>query len=224
MDVENLVNKDFFASWSGGKDSCLALYKAIQQGGSPRCLLTMFGGDGSRSKSHGLSPAIVKAQAAALAIPSMIGTASWNDYEGAFLDKLASLKEQGLGDGIFGDIDLEPHREWVERVCAVHGIVAHLPLWQQARRDLLRDFIEAGFVAIIVVVDDKRLPDSFLGRRLDWQTIDDLEAAGADACGEEGEYHTVVMDGPLFSTGLKLRIGDIVHHDGYSFLDVGLEE
>lgn len=220
--MENLASKDFFSSWSGGKDSCLALYKAIQQGGSPRCLLTMFEGDGSRSKSHGLPPAVIAAQAKALSIPSLIGSASWGEYEKVFLTHLADLKEQGLNDGVFGDIDLVPHRQWVEGVCAKHEIVPHLPLWQIERRELLGDFIEAGFVAVIVVVKDERLDESFLGRQLDWQTVNDLEKAGVDACGEEGEYHTVVSGGPIFSNDLPVKYGNVEHHEGYSFLDVSL--
>ena len=220
--MSGMKDRDFFSSWSGGKDSCLALYKAIQQGGSPRLLLTMFGGDGARSKSHGLPPAVISAQAEALSIPSLLGRASWGDYEKVFLDHLGDLKEQGLNDGVFGDIDLVPHRQWVEGVCAKHDIVPHLPLWQRGRRELLGDFIEAGFVAVIVVVKDERLDESFLGRQLDWQTVSDLEKAGVDACGEEGEYHTVVSGGPIFSDALPVKYGDVVHHDGYSFLEVSL--
>jgi uncharacterized protein (TIGR00290 family) len=182
----------------------------------------MFGTDGARSKSHGLPPAVVKARAEALALPSVIGRAAWGDYEQVFLGQLADLKEQGLAAGVFGDIDLAPHREWVEGVCAKHEIVPHLPLWQKERRELLADFIKAGFVAVIVVVKDDRLNESFLGRRLDWQTVTDLEAAGVDACGEEGEYHTVVTGGPLFANDLPVKYGEIVHHAGYGFLAVSL--
>jgi len=221
--MNDINDRPFFCSWSGGKDSCLALYRAIRQGGSPRCLFTMFAEDGRRSRSHGLSPDIIEAQARAMAIPSKIANASWDGYEKVFLKHLAELKEQGLADGVFGDIDLEPHRIWVKRVCAEHAIVPHLPLWQTGRRNLLHEFIGAGFRALIVVVDDKRLDQAFLGRQIDWQTIADLEAAGVDACGEEGEYHSVVIDGPLFSSPLQLRSGDIVSQEGYSFLEVGLE-
>ncbi|MBU0481565.1 MAG: diphthine--ammonia ligase [Proteobacteria bacterium] len=219
----DLKGKDFFASWSGGKDSCLALYRAIRQGGRPRRLLTMFGDDGEKSKSHALSREIIQAQADALGIPVEIGSASWDDYEARFLEHLAGLKADGLGDGVFGDIDLLPHRQWVEKVCDKHGITPHLPLWQEERRKLVGEFIEAGFVAMIVVVEDKRLDRSFLGRRIDWPTIEALEAAGADACGEEGEYHSLVIDGPLFSSALNLQTGAIVGHGGYSFLETALE-
>ena len=220
--LQTLQGKGFFSSWSGGKDSCLALYKAIQQGGRPRRLLTMFGGDGARSKSHGLPPAVIAAQAEALSIPSLVGSASWGDYEKVFLAHLGDLKKQGLNDGVFGDIDLVPHRQWVEGVCAKHDIVPHLPLWQKGRRELLGDFIEAGFVAVIVVVKDDRLNESFLGRQLDWQTVSDLEKAGVDACGEEGEYHTVVTGGPIFSNDLPGKYGSVDHQEGYCFLDVSL--
>lgn len=218
-----MKDRIFFSSWSGGKDSCLALYRAIRQGGSPRCLFTMFAEDGIRSRSHGLSPAIIEAQAAAMGVDSRVAEAAWDEYEKVFLACLASLKQEGIEDGIFGDIDLVPHREWVERVCGEHDITAHLPLWQAARTDLLDEFMAAGFRAMIVVVNEKRLDASFLGREINRETIADLEAAGVDACGEEGEYHTVVIDGPLFSAPLAIEKGAVVSQDGYSFLEVNLQ-
>jgi len=214
---------DFFSSWSGGKDSCLAFFRAVRRGGKPRRLLTMLTGDGKHSRSHGLPPAVIEAQAAALGVGLVTGRAGWDDYQAVFLARLAELHRDGLRHGVFGDIDLEPHRQWVERVCGEEGIAAHLPLWQEARRDLLAEFIGAGFTAIIVAVNDARLPPDFLGRQLDWDCVASLEAAGVDACGEEGEFHTVVTDGPLFSEPLALYHGRVVKHDGYSFLEVGLQ-
>jgi len=216
--------REFFCSWSGGKDSCLALHRAVRRGGVPRRLLTMLSEDGLRSRSHGLTPQVIAAQAAAMNIPWLTGRAGWDGYETVFLARLAELRAEGIADGVFGDIDLEPHRQWVERVCGMHDITAHLPLWQEARRDLVADFIGAGFSATIVAVSDARLPTSFLGRVLDWQTVADLEAAGADACGEEGEFHTLVTDGPLFSEPLNLVHGEVVGHSGYSFLEVSLAD
>lgn len=220
--MSEFKGREFFCSWSGGKDSCLALFRAVRQGGVARRLLTMLTDDGLRSRSHGLPPAVLAAQAAALNLPLLTGCADWDDYEAVFLARLAELRAAGLADGIFGDIDLEPHRQWVERVCGCREIRAHLPLWQEPRRDLLGEFIGAGFTATIVAVSDARLPVSFLGRELDWATVADLEAAGVDACGEEGEFHTVVTNGPLFSAPLSLRHGEVVGHAGYSFLEVAL--
>ncbi|RJX18899.1 MAG: diphthine--ammonia ligase [Desulfobulbus sp.] len=221
--MEALNNRPFFSSWSGGKDSCLALYRAIRQGGRPGCLFTMFAEDGRRSKSHGLSSAIIQAQARAMAIPFRIGRAGWDGYEQAFLGELEAMKREGIGDGVFGDIDLAVHREWVERVCASRAVAAHLPLWQCARRELLAEFIAAGFRALIVVVDRTRLGEEFLGRELDARTVADLEGAGVDACGEEGEYHSLVIDGPLFTAPLPVRAGAILRRERYSFLEIGLE-
>jgi len=220
--MNELNNKRIFASWSGGKDSCLALYDAGQDGALPQCLLTMLKESGERTRSHGLDPSIIRAQAGALSLPLVVRNASWDNYEKEFLEVLHTLKAQGVEAGVFGDIDLEAHREWVERVCAAAGLDAFLPLWQQERRHLLARFLGSGFSATIVAVKDELLPQSFLGRRLDAATISDLEGAGVDACGEEGEYHTVVTDGPLFSRPVILTAGEIFSHDGYSFLDMRL--
>ena len=188
----------------------------------PLLLFNMFMEDGERSRSHGLDRAVIAAQAESLSLPLVIRKASWADYENVFLDALHDFQRQGIHGGVFGDIDLEAHRKWVERVCSQQNMTPHLPLWQQERRTLLADFIDAGFAATIVAVNNDRLDTDFLGRTLDWQTIDDLEMAGVDACGEEGEYHTVVTDGPIFSHPLTLQHGDVISHDGYSFLDVSL--
>jgi uncharacterized protein (TIGR00290 family) len=220
--MTTLKDRAIFSSWSGGKDSCLALHKAMQDGGQAAYLLTMMTEHGKRSRSHGLHHSIIEAQATALSLPSMIVNASWDAYEAHFVSALGQLKVHGIAVGIFGDIDLQPHRDWVEKVCARHEITPHLPLWQQERRALLADFIDAGFAAIIVTVNNDRLDSGFLGRTLGWQTIDDLEKAGVDACGEEGEYHTVVTDGPIFSHPLFLQHGEVVSHDGYSFLNVSV--
>lgn len=222
--MTELNGREFFCSWSGGKDSCLALYRTVRRGGVARRLFTMLSEDGQRSRSHGLTPAVLAAQAAAMNLPWTTGRAGWDGYEAAFLARLAEFRAEGIGDGVFGDIDLEPHRQWVERVCGLQAITAHLPLWLEARRSLLAEFIGAGFSATIVAVSDARLPTSFLGRQLDWATVADLEAAGADACGEEGEFHTVVTDGPLFAAPLVLKHGAVVGHSGYSFLEVALAE
>lgn len=218
--MTSLRNRPVFASWSGGKDSCLALYRASRQGALPRFLFTMLTEDGTTSRSHGLPPSVIRAQAEAMGLPSLTGKATWNDYEKVFLAQMADFRNRGVADGVFGDIDLEPHRQWVQRVCAEYDIRPHLPLWQEARRSLLDDFLEAGFEAVIVAIKDERLDRSFLGRSMDRQTISDLEEAGVDACGEEGEFHTVVTNGPLFSQPLDLRHGEISGNAGYSFLRV----
>lgn len=211
-----------FVSWSGGKDSCLALYKTVQNGKKPQRLLTMFTEGGQRTKSHGLHRSIIEAQAEAMSMPLHTCNTSWDEYEQVFLDALSILKKNGISSGIFGDIDLEPHREWVERVCGLKNMAAILPLWKRARRELLAEFLDAGFSALIIAVKNDVLDTSFLGRLLNIETIDNLEMAGVDACGEEGEYHTVVINGPLFSNPIAITPGEIISREGYSFLDIGL--
>jgi diphthine-ammonia ligase len=218
--MNSLEGRSFFCSWSGGKDGCLALYRAVQQGGRPRCLLTMLREDGQRSRSHGLPVPLLRRQAAALGIPLVTRCASWDGYEAAFSAALGEFRQTGIEAGVFGDIDGQPHREWVERVCGSAGVQPCEPLWQGARRALLDEFLDAGFRAILVTVRDGALDRSLLGRALDRELADELDRAGVDVCGENGEYHTLVTAGPLFSAPLSVTLGPPVRHDSCWFLDV----
>jgi uncharacterized protein (TIGR00290 family) len=218
---EPLDRPAFFVSWSGGKDSYLAAQRAVARGGRLAALLTMTEPDGRRTKSHALPLSIVARQAAALGVPLVTRGASWDDYEAAFLDGLGELRDRlGLGLGVFGDIDLQPHRDWVERVCGEAGIEAALPLWLEPRRRLLDELFAAGVSATVVAVNGDRLDRRFLGRRLDHALVDELEAAGVDACGEEGEFHTVVTAAPLFSSPVALRWRGTVALDQYHVIDI----
>lgn len=199
----------FVCSWSGGKDSALAFHRAVKAGLKPMALLTMFKEDGERSRSHGLRPEILAAQADALGLPLLQGHATWNDYEGVFIGKLREAKALGAEVVVFGDIDLQPHLEWEEMVCAKAGLTPHLPLWLEPRRRLVAELFQEGFKALLVAVRAGRLPMEFLGRTLDPTLVDEIEALGCDACGEEGEYHSVVVDGPGFAAPLDLVPGDI---------------
>ena len=209
----------FLCSWSGGKDSCLAFHRASEVG-RPAALLTMFSEDGARSRSHGLRPELLRAQAEALGLPLHTGQAGWEGYEAAFLARLAALKGEGIATAVFGDIDLEPHREWEEKVCAAQGLACCLPLWKEPRRALLDAFLGLGYRAIIVAAKEGRLDPSLLGRELDAEVIREIEAQGCDACGEEGEYHTAVVDGPRFRAPIRVRPGARSLHSGYWFLDL----
>lgn len=219
-----LEGRDFFCSWSGGKDSCLALHKAIKSGGRPRLLLTMLREDGQRSRSHGLPVAVLEEQASALGLELVTRPASWEGYEAEFKAALRGIRANGIEEGVFGDIDLEEHRLWTVRVSESEGLHAHHPLWKGARRELLEEFIGAGFKATIVSVKDEVLDRRYLGRVLTLDLIDELEAEGIDASGEGGEHHTVVTDGPIFSRSIKLVIGSHEFHDGYWFLEVRPEQ
>jgi diphthine-ammonia ligase len=196
--MKSIKSYPFFCSWSGGKDSCLALYYAIQNGGMPKALLTMLREDGERSRSHGLPVNLIQRQAQNLNIPIFAKKTSWNDYEKSFLSTLREFKKDGIEYGVFGDIDLVPHLEWVERVCSSAMIQPYEPLWKKARLDLLHDIFNLGFTAIIVAVKHCVLDTCFLGQILNEQVVKEMEKIGIDASGEKGEYHTVVTDGPFF--------------------------
>ncbi len=212
----------FFCSWSGGKDSCLALYHAIQEGGSPRFLLTTLEEEGERSRGHGLPVELVQKQASLLDISLVVRSTSWEGYEKNYLSVLREFSRDGIEVGVFGDIDLEEHREWVERVCSYVNMRPYLPLWKRERSDLLKELIETGFKATIVTVKDGVLDRRFLGKTLDSSLLQEIKNTGIDPSGEGGEYHTVVTDGPIFTASLNLGVNGQVHRDGHWALKVSL--
>lgn len=187
-----------FFSWSGGKDSMLALHRALAAGWKVEALLAMFDESGERSRSHAISPSLMQSQAEALGIPLVIVRAGWADYEAVFTAQLERFARQGITHGLFGDIDLQPHRDWEEKVCAAAGLRAELPLWRQPRRALVDELLALGYRARVVCVDAGFLDASFCGREFDAAFLADLPE-GVDACGENGEFHTFVFDGPRFA-------------------------
>jgi diphthine-ammonia ligase len=197
-----------FFSWSGGKDSMLALHRALDAGVRVEALLAMYDETGERSRSHAISRELMAAQAAALGIPLVMRSASWRDYEAVFVDQLRRFAAQGLTCGVFGDIDLQPHRDWEEKVCAAAGLSALLPLWQQERRALAQQVIDLGFRARVVCVDARWLDASFCGAEYDQAFLARLPE-GVDACGENGEFHTFVFDGPRFLQPVAHRVAAV---------------
>ncbi|MFD1864839.1 diphthine--ammonia ligase [Planococcus chinensis] len=217
------MQKTFVMSWSGGKDSALAYYRAVMAGHVPAALFTMFEKDGSRSRSHGLPLEVMEAQAARMGLPLVVGKADWSGYEDEFIRQLRHFKEEGVGMGVYGDIDLEDHLAWVQKVSAIAGVEANHPLWQEPRKELLLELIREGFKAVITVVDTERLDKRFLGREFNESLIEELEASGVDACGEEGEFHTVIVDGPIFVEPVPVVFGDRVENGNYHMLEVKLQ-
>lgn len=207
-------------SWSGGKDSCLALYHAVRQGHAPAMLFTMMTEHGDRSRSHGLPRSLLATQAQRLGLPITFAAASWDRYEAVFIDGLTAIARDGIEAVVFGDIDIERNREWAQRAARAAGLVPLHPLWQRPRRELLHELIDLGFRATLVVTRDDRLAPDFLGRTLDRATLAALEQTGIDACGERGEYHTVVTGGPLFTHDVALSVIGRRCVDGYSSLIV----
>jgi uncharacterized protein (TIGR00290 family) len=209
-----------FCSWSGGKDSALALHEAVQHGARPRLMISMMTESGQRSRSHGLSRQILQAQANRLGLPIWFRAANWADYTGTFRAAVAEAAADGLRLGVFGDLDTEAHRDWVDAQCTCAGGAAWLPLWKRDHRRAVADLLRAGFHARIVAVKAGILSPALLGRNLDDDVLEQLVSAGADPAGENGEYHTVATDGPLFNRPLHLSDGQASPRNGMWFLDL----
>lgn len=216
-------SKHFFSSWSGGKDSCLAHYRALNSGGIAKSLLTMLENDGECTISHLLPLDVLVYQAKSLGLPLITRNTGWNTYEEQFLQALEEVKETGITHGVFGDIDIDDHLRWVEKNCSKAAITSYLPLWKESRKDLIHEFIDAGFEAWVVVVNNDKLPPTLLGKKFTKELIEEIESYGVDACGEEGEFHTVVVDGPIFAQRIPLRRDNLFQKDNYTFQLVSLE-
>jgi uncharacterized protein (TIGR00290 family) len=184
----------------------LALYHGLGQEYSVTHLLNMQSSPGRYSRSHGIPKALMQQQARCLGIELVQSSTTWKMYEDRFKAKLRKLRKKGVGYGIFGDIDLDAHREWVERVCADVGMEAVLPLWQKDRMQLLDTFIDAGFEGFVTTIRTDLVDRSFLGRKLNHDFVEQMkQLTDIDICGENGEYHTFVYNGPLFKQPVRFR-------------------
>ncbi len=214
------MNTTFFCSWSGGKDSCLALYYTIKAHDIPKYLFTVLDEEGEYSRSHRIPKGILQQQSRKIGIPITFTSASWEDYEVRFDETLQQYRQNNITYGVFGDIDIEEHREWCERICEKNGIKANHPLWKRSREELIEEFIRLGFKAKIIVTKADKLGSEWLGRSIDKEVIEEFRERKIDICGEYGEYHTLVTDGPLFESGIKVEGKNKVMKDGYWFLDI----
>jgi diphthine-ammonia ligase len=209
-----------FSSWSGGKECALATYEAISQGHEVLCLLNFISEDGERTRSHGTKASVLALQAEAIGIPLMQVKTSWEGYEQNFKKAVRELKDKGIEGGVFGDIDLDQHREWVERVCGEVGIKAFLPLWGVKPEKLIDEFLTLRFKAVIVAT---KLDENFLGKVLNKALVRQISKLGSHPCGENGEYHTFVTEGPMFTKALRVTGGQSRRIDGMWFQDISAE-
>ncbi len=211
-----------FISWSGGKDCALSLYLAEKENVNVKYLLNIVTEDGKYSRSHGLRPDVIKKQAEYIGAELIQVRTSWEEYEKNFKNALILLKEKGVTAGVFGDIDLEDHRMWVERVCSEVGIDAILPLWGMEREEIFKEFFKAGFRAVICSVKEGVIDKKWLGHELDEKFIKELRKLGTDICGENGEYHTFVYSGPIFKDELRLKFGKVKYRGSYYYIEIAV--
>ena len=211
-----------FVCWSGGKDSTISLYIAMKNRNIKiKYLLNMVSEDGIFSRSHGINSTLLNLQAQAIGIPVVQRRTTWENYESEFKKVVTELKNKDIQAGVFGDIDLQEHRDWVERVCKDTGIKPILPLWKKEREELMNEFVSSKFKATVVATNADFLGKEWLGREVDNKFIDDLTKLGdIDLCGEKGEYHTFVFDGPIFRKPVEFISGEKVLKEEHWFLEL----
>jgi uncharacterized protein (TIGR00290 family) len=214
-------------SWSGGKDSSLALWVLREElGTEPVALLTTITEDYDRISMHAVRSELLRAQARAtgielveIPIPSGCVNAT---YEERMANALASPPLDQVPTVAFGDLFLEEVRAYRETRLAGAGRSALFPLWRRDTAALAHEFVDAGFEATLVSVDPAQLDPTFVGRRFDAALLADLPA-GVDPCGENGEFHTFVHAGPIFEAPLEVELGEVVTRDGFAFQDLLLQ-
>jgi len=221
MNINN--NQAFVSSWSGGKDSCYAFMEAVRLNGQPKVLMNMMNENGLISRSHAIPERILKQQAIELGLPIVTVPSTWNDYERNFIDTLKHLVDvYKINSAVFGDIDFDSNRAWEEKVCQAAFISPILPLWKQDRKDLVLKMLAEGIHCRIVSCN-QQLGEDFLGKRLDEDLIIKLEELNADVCGENGEYHTLVVNCPLYQNELNVDFLSKKNHNNYWFQEMKLK-
>ena len=211
-------------SWSGGKDSCFALHE-IQRTSNIRveALLTTVTRDFDRISMHGVRRVLLERQAASLGLPLhqiLISRGAGNDeYEQRLEEAFAGYRDRGIDSVVFGDLFLQDIRAYRERLLARCRMTGLFPVWGRDTTQFIREFIGLGFKAVVVCVDPAQLDPSFSGRLIEASFLADLPA-GVDPCGENGEFHTFVFDGPNFRKPVRFSIGEIVCRDSFWFSDL----
>ncbi len=216
--------KAVIVSWSGGKDSCMALREAQRMSGlRVEALLTTITRGYDRVSMHGVRRVLLEQQAASLGIPVhhvlISKGASNQEYETEMGEAFAIYRERGIRSVAFGDLFLEDIRAYRERLLAKHAMIGLYPVWKRDTAALIREFIGLGFKTAVVCVDPAQLDPSFLGRLIDEEFLLQLPP-GIDPCGENGEFHTFVFDGPIFRHPVKFVFGEKICRDSFWFCDL----
>jgi uncharacterized protein (TIGR00290 family) len=210
----------YLASWSGGKDGCLACYRAIRSGYRVSALVNFISEEYGRVRFHGTEARMIGHQAELAGVPLIQKETASECYEAGFKEAVRSAIPRGIRGMVFGDIYVDEHREWVERVCRELGIEAVEPLWGEKTGDLLNEFMDSGFEAVIVSGQGEFVEKRWIGKKVDREFIGYLKERGADICGEKGEYHTFVTGGPLFNGRIEITDSAVIERNGFWLLDI----
>ena len=206
-----------FFNWSGGKDSALALYHVQKSGRySVEKLLTNINGKHHRISMHGVREELLEQQAVSIGLPLqkiiLSEEPSMPEYEQQMKENLLALKKENFTHAIFGDIFLEDLKTYREQQLARLGLTAIFPIWKRDSVELIHEFLDLGFKTILVCIKAGLLPKEFAGRIIDKDFLKDLPK-NVDPCGENGEFHTFVFDGPVFSKPINFIKGDVVYKE-----------
>jgi uncharacterized protein (TIGR00290 family) len=205
---------------SGGKDSTLALYRAQQCGLGVTHLLHIYNADTMRTRFHGYKPDIIERQAELMGLKSIIMPTRSQEFDIDFKIALEKVKQLGLKGLIFGNIFLEDVREYYETRVKSVGLEYDDILWKQPTKSVLESFIQSGFKAVVTSIWLKKLDRKYLGRQINQNFLANLEKEGVDVCGENGEYHSLVYDGPCFKKPLLYTVHGVHEEKENIFLDI----
>jgi uncharacterized protein (TIGR00290 family) len=210
----------FALATAAGKDATLALHRARADGLDVPFAFCIYDPATDRIRFHGTRRSLVEAQAAALGLELLALPAGPDDFEPVFLDGLTRLKSMGAGGMVFGNIHLADVRAWFEERTRREGLKHVEPLWGQRPGELVREVLALGYCPTIVSVDLVQGDAAWAGRELTLALVVEMEKLGADPCGERGEYHTFVADGPLFHSPVFVRTGETVEQNGHRLVDL----
>ncbi len=210
----------FAMSYSCGKDSTLAFHKMLDQGHEPVCLVVMVNEAAGRSYFHGADYTMLERYSEAFALPMIACPAEGETYQQAFEAGLEKAKNMGAEAVCFGDIDIEQNRKWEEDRCKAVGLLPCFPLWQRGREEIVHELVRLGYKCLIKSVNRTVLPMDLLGTLIDEASILAMKSAGVDICGENGEYHTLAVDGPVFQKPLQFQIGEKIEMGDYAVVDI----
>ena len=218
------MNPKVLVSWSSGKDSAWTLHLLRQQSGVEIAgLLTTVNQQFQRVAMHGTRRELVQAQAAAAGLPLWEVPLPWpcsnEEYERAMEQACASAVSQGITAMAFGDLFLEDVRKYREDRLSGTGLQAIFPIWGRNTKDLAKEMLDAGLRARIVCLDPRQVPAHFAGQDFSRELLAEMPP-GADPCGENGEFHTFVYDGPMFRRPVSVESGEVVTRDGFVYADV----
>ncbi|MDP2387373.1 MAG: diphthine--ammonia ligase [Bacteroidota bacterium] len=212
-----------FLNWSGGKDCTMALFKLLEQKQSVDFLFTTLSKETNRVSMHGTSKELITRQAMSLGIHSrklyLPVEMNMEVYNKHLLHEMKLMQAREINTAVFGDVFLEDLKEYREKQLASIGMKAVFPLWKRDTRELITEFIDRGFKAVIVCVNAKKLNKSFIGRTIDKDFVNELPD-DVDVCGENGEYHSFVYDGPIFNKKINFELSETVRKH-YASVDGG---